>query len=233
MTTWNPPNSEKGWNQHHWRKFLNLVTCVAPAADILFWCLFCFCKLCLKESRILYHSIIHWLSRCTNAVLNVVSFSSHFIGIIAPIAPACRYSCFQSCGIMYLVVRQWMLSFRGYEDLNFYFCPTVTWWQHLEQNPCGKGTKLRPKYSWLRRSVHWKENPMTSVADHTLPLRSISTLTYADTLQSLLIPKCACLLWWRAGTPGREMCYCKWNLFIRSLLSLLGRCAQVQQWVAV
>lgn len=34
----------------------------------------------------------------------------------------------------------------------FLLCTTATRWQHLEQKACGKGTKLGPKYSWLRRN---------------------------------------------------------------------------------
>ena len=174
------------------------------------------------KHRFLYYSNIHWWSRCTNAVPNVVSFSPHFIGVVAPIAPALQVqllpimwrniSCCQAMDAQ--PQRLWRPEFSPLHHCNMLTTSgTKPPWQR---------DKAGAKVFLAEKKQAPKRDPMTPQSDPSLPLRKHFHPNLRKRTSEPVIPKYICLLSWRAVTPEREMCCCEWNQF-RSLLSLSGK----------
>lgn len=199
--------------------------CIAPTGDILFWCYFFFLFARSVWStgthKFLYYSNIHWWSRCTNAVPNVASFSTHFIGVVAPIAPAlqvhllpvtwCNVSSCQAMGAQ--PQRSWRPEFSPLHQCNgLTTSGTKPLWQR---------DKAEAKVFLAVKKQTLKRDSVTPQSDHSFPLRKHFQPHRHRHTSVHVIPKYVCLLWWRAVTAERETCCCDQNLF-RRLLSLSG-----------
>lgn len=89
--------------------------------------------------------------------------------------------------------------------------------------PLWQRDKAGAKVFLAEKKQALKIDPANPQSDHTFSLREhFHSNLCRHTLQKPLFPKYICLLCWRAVIPGREICYCEWNLF-RSLLSLSGK----------
>lgn len=122
---------------------------------------------------------------------------------------------------MYLV-RQWMLSLKGYEDLDFFPLHHCNMLTTSGTKPLWQRDKAGAKVFLAEKKQALKIDPMTPHPDHTLPLGEHFHSNLHRHTSETIIPKYICLLWWRAVSPEREIRYCKWNLF-RSLPSLSGK----------
>lgn len=174
------------------------------------------------KHRFLCYSNMHWRSRCANAVPNVVSFSPHFIGVVALIAPALQVQLppIMWCNVFCCQAMDAQPQRLGRPEFSpLHHCSMLT---TSGTKPPWQGDKAGARVFLAEKKQAQKRDPVTPQADHTWPLRKHFHPHLRRHTSQPVIPKYICLLWWRAVTLEREMCYCEWNPF-RSFLSLSGK----------